>query len=280
MLRLPSQISAQEFESLKIQDMTFVAYRSNVYPERNEIFFEEHAVVFVLEGEKKFSATNEDLYIQKGNILFFQTGCYSMNESIDSDYRSMVFFFNEKLLKEFVNQHVTLFENTNTQIPTPALLLRSTPTFEKFVDSLIPYFESKTTYLNQFLKLKFQELLLHLIEIDKSGQLKTILFNIHQRQKTDLVYLLNEYYLKPLTINELAKLSGRSLSIFKRDFEQQFKTSPAAWIKQKRLEHAALLLKNTNQNISEISQAIGYQSVSHFIKAFKAIYNFTPKQGQ
>ena len=54
MLRVPSSINSNEFESLKIQDMTFVAYRNNIYPSRNEIFFEEHAIIYVLEGEKRF----------------------------------------------------------------------------------------------------------------------------------------------------------------------------------------------------------------------------------
>ena len=183
-------------------------------------------------------------------------------------------------MKNCSNQNYALFEKANQPSSGPILLLNSTPTFEKFVDSLLPYFDSKTAYLNQFLKLKFQELLLHLIEIDTTDQLKTVLFNIYRGQKTDLVYLLNEYYLKPLTINELARLSGRSLSAFKREFEEQFQTSPALWIKQKRLEHAALLLKNTSKNVSEICLEIGYESVSHFIKAFKEKYGFTPKKKQ
>jgi AraC-like DNA-binding protein len=278
MLRVPSSISAQQFQSLKIQDMTFVAYRSDVYPERNEIFFEEHAVVVVLEGEKKFISPNQDLHVRKGDILFFQRGCYSMNESIGSDYRSLVFFFHEKLLKEFVNQNQTLFTQAEADHTEPILVLQSSPTFEKFIDSLLPYFHSQTPYLNQFLRLKFQELLLHLIEIDISGQLKSILFNIYKGQKTELEYLLNNYYLKPLTISELAHLSGRSLSAFKRDFEEQFHTSPANWIKQKRLEQAAFLLKNANKNVSEVSMEIGYESVSHFIKAYKEKYGFTPKK--
>jgi AraC-like DNA-binding protein len=101
---------------------------------------------------------------------------------------------------------------------------------------------------------------------------------ISEGQKADLRYLMNNYYLKPLTLNEIARLSGRSLSSFKRAFQEEFETSPAAWIKQKRLEHAVFLLKNTTQNISEISMEIGYESISHFIKAFKEKFGVTPKQ--
>ena len=45
MLRVPSEIAADQFESLKIQELTFVAYRSDVYPSKNEVFFEENAVI-------------------------------------------------------------------------------------------------------------------------------------------------------------------------------------------------------------------------------------------
>lgn len=284
MLRVPSSIQADQFQSLTIQrpdgsEMTFVAYRSDVYPERNEVFFEEHAVIVVLEGEKKFSSPTQELHVRKGDILFFQRGCYSMNESIDNSYRSLVFFVNEKLLKEFVSQHLSLFQATSTKLPTDLILaFSSSPTFTTFITSLLPYFRAKTPFLNELLRLKSQELLLHLLELDTLGQLRAILLHIYQGQKTDLDYLMSTYLLKPLSMNELARLSGRSLSAFKRDFETHFHTAPGQWIRHKRLEHAHFLLRNTTSNVSEVSMDIGYESVSHFIKAYKQQYGFTPKR--
>jgi AraC family transcriptional regulator, exoenzyme S synthesis regulatory protein ExsA len=281
MLRVPSDINTSEFESLKIQDMTFVAYRNEVYPSRYEVFFEEHAVIFILEGEKKFINPTQEVHVQKGNILFVQRGYYLMSESINESYKSLVFFFDEKLLKEFVGMHKEIFaSNLSPTISTdfPILIWKATDKFQLFIDSIFPHFENKTPLLNHFLRLKFQELLLHLLEIDPTHQLQTILFRLYKGQKANLDFLMNSYYLKPLNINELARLSGRSLSAFKRDFETHFHTSPALWIKNKRLEHAAFLLKNADQNVSEISSEIGYESVSHFIKAYKAKYGFTPKQ--
>jgi AraC-like DNA-binding protein len=278
MLRVPSSINSNEFESLKIQDMTFVAYRNNIYPSRNEIFFEEHAIVYVLEGEKRFVSPTQDVYVKKGQILFFQRGCYFMNESIDVNYRSLVFFFPEKLLKEFVAQNLSLFEDYTQSSFEQILSLESNSGFDIFVDSLIPFFSTRTNLLNQFLKLKFDELMLHLLDLDRSNQFRITLFNIYQGQKVDLSFFLENYYLKPLSINELARISGRSLSAFKRDFELQFNTSPAVWIKNKRLEYAFFLLQNSQKNVSEISLEIGYESVSHFIKAFKEKYGFTPNK--
>ncbi len=290
MLRVPSSIRPNQFQSLTIRradasEALFVAYRSDVYPERNEVFFEEHAVVVVLEGEKKFSAPSQELHVTKGQILFFRRGCYSMNESIDANYRSLVFFVNEKLLKEFVSQHLALFQRTWPLPPvlpgSPILSLTASPTFTTFIQALLPYFGATTPFLNELMRLKFQELLLQLLELDTGatppGQLRQILWQIYQGQKTDLDYLMATYLLKSLSMSELSRLSGRSLSGFKRDFAAHFLAPPGHWIRQKRLEHAQFLLRNTAQNVSEVSLVVGYESVSHFIKAYKQQFGTTPK---
>ncbi|NIJ50945.1 AraC family transcriptional regulator [Dyadobacter arcticus] len=280
MLRVPSDISSQEFESLKIQDMTFVAYRNEVYPSKYDVFFEEHAVIVVLEGEKKFTSPSQEVHVEKGDILFVQRGFYLMSESIHESYKSLVFFFDEKLLKEFVSLHPELFsaEEAVTILENPILLLKSDDNFEKFIQSVFPYFRSRAELKNHFLRLKFQELLLHLLELDNSRQLRAILYSLYKGEKVDLPFLMNSYYLKPLTLNELARMSGRSLSAFKRDFQEEFKTSPASWLKNKRLDYADFLLRNSTRNVSEISTEIGYESVSHFIKTYKEKFSVTPKK--
>lgn len=280
MLRVPSEIKDNQFESLKIQEMTFVAYRSDVYPAKNDVFFEEHAVIYIIEGEKRFSSPTQDIYVHKGDVLFIRRGYYLMSESINESYKSLVFFFDEKLLKEFVSSNIELFSdnNTNKKNENLLLILKTNENFSKFIESIFPYFHTKTLYLNQFLRLKYQEILLHLLEFDHSNHLQNLLFTIYSGQKTDLDFLMNTYYLKPLSLQELAQISGRSLSAFKRDFQALFAISPALWIRNKKLEHAAFLLKNTSKNVYEISQEIGYESVSHFIKAFKSKYNCTPNQ--
>lgn len=282
MLRVPSEINAKEFESLKMQETTFIAYRSDVYPAKNEVFFEENAIIYVLEGEKKFTSPSQNVHVKKGDVLFVRRGYYLMSESINESYRSLVFFFDEKLLKEFAANSIELFELgvlKNSISSDSLLIFHTNQRFEKFIETVFPYFQTeKTPYLNQFLRLKYQEILLHLLTFDTEHSFKKLLHTVYKGQKTELNYLMKDYFLKPLTLDELAKISGRSLSTFKRDFFAEFGTSPASWIKTKRLEHASFLLKNSTQNISEISQTIGYESVSHFIKAFKAMYGNTPKR--
>jgi AraC-like DNA-binding protein/uncharacterized cupin superfamily protein len=286
MLRVPSEIAANQFESLKIQssgvgeEVTFVAYRSDVYPSKNEVFFEQNAVIYVLEGDKKFANAESTVTVTKGDVFFVRQGYYLMSESINESYKSLVFFIDDKLIKDFVNLNLELFpESESEELDNSThLVLHSDEKFGKFAESVLPYFKTKTKYLNQFLKLKLHELLLHLMEFDNSNGLRKLLKYIYKGEKEDLSYLMQNYYLKPLTLTELARLSGRSLSGFKRDFSEMFQTSPAIWIRKKRLKRAVFLLKNTEKNVSEIAEEVGFESISHFIKLFKESYGVTPSK--
>ncbi len=73
-------------------------------------------------------------------------------------------------------------------------------------------------------------------------------------------------------------LSGRSLSAFKRDFENYYKDTPANYIKEQKLLKASELLYSTDFSISEISYEVGFNDISHFTKLFKLKYNSTPSQ--
>jgi AraC-like DNA-binding protein len=89
---------------------------------------------------------------------------------------------------------------------------------------------------------------------------------------------MSENYLYNLKVEEFAKLCGRSLSAFKRDFRKVFKTTPSKWIKNKRLEYAKTLLIESNLNINEICYDSGFVNASHFIKSFKEQYKISPHQ--
>ena len=77
---------------------------------------------------------------------------------------------------------------------------------------------------------------------------------------------------------ELAFLCNMSLSTFKREFQKHYSDSPMKWFQNKRLEYAHHLLYNEQMSSSEIYLEVGYESLSSFIKSYKAKYGVTPKQ--
>lgn len=73
---------------------------------------------------------------------------------------------------------------------------------------------------------------------------------------------------RPLAVDELARhvhLSGRHLT---RLFTEHVGRSPAAYVEQARLDHAAALLVRTDLPIKQVASAVGYADVTQFTRAF------------
>ena len=102
----------------------------------------------------------------------------------------------------------------------------------------------------------------------------------HKSGKTgiDLETVMSEKFLYNLKVEEFAQLCGRSLSVFKRDFNKQFDTTPYRWLKAKRLDYAKNLLLESDLNVNLICYECGFKINSHFIKSFKDKFKLSPNQ--
>tara|TARA_R110002073_G_scaffold14998_1_gene60123 strand:+ start:45794 stop:46984 length:1191 start_codon:yes stop_codon:yes gene_type:complete len=96
--------------------------------------------------------------------------------------------------------------------------------------------------------------------------------------KIDIEKTMLDNFQYNLKAEEFAKLCGRSLSAFKRDFSKQFNTTPFKWLKTKRLEYAKTLLLENELNVNQICYESGFKNNSHFIQSFKEQFKLPPNQ--
>ena len=76
---------------------------------------------------------------------------------------------------------------------------------------------------------------------------------------------------------EAAKVCGYSVSYFSKLFNHTFGQSFRDRLLKVRLDHAVKLLLTTDMNITSLSSAAGFSSVSYFIKRFRESYGMSPK---
>lgn len=96
--------------------------------------------------------------------------------------------------------------------------------------------------------------------------------------KIDIEKTMLDNFQYNLKIEDFAKLCGRSLSVFKRDFNNHFNTTPYKWLKAKRLEYAKKLLIESELNVNQICYESGFKNNSHFIQSFKEKFELPPLQ--
>lgn len=96
-------------------------------------------------------------------------------------------------------------------------------------------------------------------------------------RRQDPLSVLEKHFDKPFTIDDLAYLSGMSVSTMQREFRRRTGKSPRAWIVHRRLAEARRLLRVARRpDIAAIAIAVGYRNVSHFISRYRAVYGRTP----
>lgn len=82
--------------------------------------------------------------------------------------------------------------------------------------------------------------------------------------------------MNPVSLSDLAYLSGRSLSTFKREFQAIYNKPTFQWIRNRRLEKAKELLVSSGLSAIDVCFATGFENVAHFSKSFKKKYGVPP----
>jgi len=92
----------------------------------------------------------------------------------------------------------------------------------------------------------------------------------------DVIDYIQENFDKPLSTASLADMFSYEESYFCRKFKSEIGISPVEYIRILRIQQAKKLLKTSNENISEIATACGYESSSYFIRCFRKQYDVSP----
>ncbi len=84
----------------------------------------------------------------------------------------------------------------------------------------------------------------------------------------------------PPTLPALAREVGLSETTLKRGFHQVFGTTPFAYLRARRLEHAHALLAAGEATVLEAAAVVGYSNPSNFAAAFRRQFGVNPKTFQ
>lgn len=87
---------------------------------------------------------------------------------------------------------------------------------------------------------------------------------------------LHDHYGEAISTEELARMAGLSISHFERRFRLAFGASPRQYLIRVRVEHAATMLRETDQSITAIAQACGFYDHAHFSRSFRRVMSMAP----
>ncbi|MCD8263609.1 MAG: hypothetical protein LUD02_05145 [Tannerellaceae bacterium] len=137
-----------------------------------------------------------------------------------------MFCLTDDLIKEFLTLSNVKVPQLDEKVKTAVYPMSEC--LVAFAHSLSPYFQNPSSVNPGLLRLKIMELLYDVSEYSKNVFRQ--LLQLRRPVRVDIRQVVEQYYATPVTLPELAFLSGRSLSSFKRDFQQTYNEPPAQWI--------------------------------------------------
>ena len=87
---------------------------------------------------------------------------------------------------------------------------------------------------------------------------------------------IRENYAQPFRVEEVAQLSGMSVSAFHRNFQAVTAMTPIQFQKHIRLQAARLLLANRPNDVTGVGSRVGYDSPSQFSREYRRMFGAPP----
>lgn len=266
-LEVPSHGSVQLFD-----------YQTERESWNNRINLTKNTFSFLLEGTKVVITGTNTIRIQNSQFLLMSAGHCLMTEMLSNerqDYHSVLLFFTDDDLLALMEKHQLRIAQASeaklVQVFTYDVFLSG------FIQSLKQVLQLQPELQERMLPAKLEELFLYLID-QYGAEVLQFLSPDGGEERLRFKQFIENNKLTKLSLSELAFLSNRSVSSFKREFEKQYGESPIKWFQEQRLDHAAYLLKTKNQRPSDIFEEAGYEDLSNFIHAFKNRFGISPKQ--
>jgi AraC-like DNA-binding protein len=98
------------------------------------------------------------------------------------------------------------------------------------------------------------------------------------RHITRAAQWIRENYARPFRVEEVAQLSGLSVSAFHRNFQAVTAMSPIQFQKHIRLQAARLLLANRPNDVTGVGNRVGYDSPSQFSREYRRLFGASPSR--
>jgi len=272
----------QDIASEKSNDELFIHhYNAPIGSFKGKSILHKNAVSLVISGTKTMHFANKTVNIQNGEFHFLSVGNCIVSMDLDKtkQFESVLIFFGNRALADFYLKYqnkIADIRKMNKIETEPYIAFKKDNFVINYIASLKLLIQSAPAISAQMQVLKFEELMLHLLEkyplqflafpLSKSMDLEDL--EIRKAVEVNVVNNIN--------LEELAFICNLSLSTFKRRFIKIYGIPPGKWLLQKRMELAGELISKNGERPGEVYHKVGYENHSSFSQSFKQYFGVTP----
>lgn len=242
---------------------------------------EEACFLYMLEGQINYKTEHQSISVPVDEAVLLKCGNYfsQMKSSNTSKHNQIVIVhFHPQILKKIydtdlpkifqkpqtINQNIDLSKINNDFL------------IQKYIEGLLFYFDNPSLINEDLLVIKLKEIILLLCQTKNASVIQQILSQLFSPTSFTFKQIIENSLFSNCTMDELAQMANLSLSSFKREFKKNYDDSPANYIRNKRLEKAAELLRVSDERITDIAFDCGFNDLANFSTLFHEKFNCSP----
>jgi len=277
MINLQEFIGSNAFaKKFAVDELLFAEFKCPLN-EKSSVWWHNNFFAHVLAGETILKTPRQEYILKPGDSVFARKGSIITHNQLNEEFCEILIFVPDEFIKASIKKYeMPLDPAASIQTGDTVIPLVSDEVLTAYFQSLLTHFVQPTPPPGTLLKLKFEELLLHILFNNNHLPLRYYFNEINRSVKPSVKQIMEANFFSNLSLDEYARLSARSLSAFKKEFTAIYNTTPGKWLQEKRLEYSRYLLQTTGQNIDEICTESGFENQSHFIRVFKNKYGLPP----
>lgn len=243
------------------------------------------AIGYVVRGEKHIYYGDTHYVISRGEIFYLGVGNHYV-EDLPEDgrpFEQIVVYYSPMLLQRILmhlsmtySLNITNSHTCDTCRKMNHISLAADPSIRSFFTHAATYLQDDNFMHDETAEnIKMTELV-YLIVSQADGCLKSKVLSNVDTAHDNFEQVIYAHIFCDVSIEQLASMTNRSLTSFKKEFKRHFMLPPHRWFIHQRLMQSRLLLISTKKSISEIGNECAFPNTSHFIKLFKKEYGTTP----
>lgn len=229
----------------------------------------DYQLLYIAEGKAHFYFDGKEKVIHKGNMILFRPG------------ETQIYYYYASEKPEAYWVHFTGYEVDRIldyyQMPKGenVFFTGTSPDYQWLFRQMIQELQLRRVNYDDLLNMMLRHIFLMINRYLKEGQTASSdVINVVEKA----THYFNENYNMQINIEEYAEKCHMSACWFINNFKKITKVTPMQYIVSLRITNAINLIENTDYNITEIANAVGYDNSLYFSRLFHKHTGMSPSE--